>query len=102
VSITAAARYGAAAERLSLSAICRCRWWMRTRTEQLLFHLGFSLAVLVLAVFVTLVAGVVVTSVALLGGIAGWTAGVVLGALVAQATRRPVGLLMGRLVDAAG
>jgi hypothetical protein len=75
---------------------------MRTRTEHVLFRLGYSLAVLVLAVFVTLVAAIVAASVALLGGIAGWIAGVVLGALVAQATRRPVGLLMGRLVDAAG
>jgi hypothetical protein len=75
---------------------------MRTRTEHLLFRLGYSLAVLVLAAFVTLLAGIVVTSVVLLGGIAGWSAGIALGALVAQATRRPVGLLMGRLVDAAG
>ena len=75
---------------------------MRTRTEHLLFRLGFSLAVLVLLAFVTLLAGIVATSVVLLGGIAGWSAGVVVGALVAQATRRPVGLLMGRLVDAAG
>jgi hypothetical protein len=75
---------------------------MRTRTEHLLFRLGYSLAVLVLAAFVTLLAGIVLASVVLLGGIAGWSAGIVLGALVAQATRRPVGLLMGRLVDAAG
>jgi len=75
---------------------------MRTRTEHLLFRVGYPLALLVLAAFVTLVAGVVVAGVALVGGIAGWVAGIALGALVAQATRRPVGLLMGRLVDAAG
>jgi hypothetical protein len=75
---------------------------MRTRTEHLLFRLGYALAVLVLAAFVTLLAGIVATTVALLGGIAGWSAGIALGALVAQTTRRPVGLLMGRLVDAAG
>jgi type IV secretory pathway TrbL component len=75
---------------------------MRTRTEHLLVRLGYSLALLVLAAFVLLVAGIVVAGVAILGGIAGWVTGIVLGALVAQATRRPVGLLMGRLVDAAG
>ena len=75
---------------------------MRSRTDTILFRLGFTLAVLVLAAFVTLVGAVVVAGVALLGGIVGWAAGLAGGVLVAQATRRPVGALMGRLVDAAG
>jgi hypothetical protein len=75
---------------------------MRTRTDHLMFRVGVSLAVLVLAAFLTLVGAVVVASVALLGGVVGWIAGVALGAIVAQATRRPVGALMGRLIDAAG
>jgi hypothetical protein len=75
---------------------------MRTRTDNLMFRVGVSLAVLVLAAFLTLVGAVVVAGVALLGGVVGWIAGVALGAIVAQATRRPVGALMGRLIDAAG
>jgi hypothetical protein len=67
-----------------------------------MFRVGVSLAVLVLAAFLTLVGAVVVAGVALLGGVVGWIAGVALGAIVAQATRRPVGALMGRLIDAAG
>jgi len=67
-----------------------------------MFRLGPSLALLVLAAFLGLVGAVVVAAVVLLGGIAGWATGVALGAAVAQVTRRPVGVLMGRLVDAAG
>jgi hypothetical protein len=55
----------------------------------------------VLAVFVALVGAAVVAGVVLLGGVLGWIAGVLVGAAVAQTTRRPVGLLMGRLIDAA-
>jgi hypothetical protein len=75
---------------------------MRTRTNHVMFRLGVSLAVLVLAAFVTLVGAVVVASVALVGGVVGWLVGVAVGAAVAQTTRRPVGLLMRRLIDAAG
>jgi hypothetical protein len=71
------------------------------RTD-LMFRLGVPLALVVLAVFVTVVGAAVVTGVALLGGVAGWVAGVALGIAVAQATRRPAGVLMRRLVDAAG
>jgi hypothetical protein len=75
---------------------------MRSRADTLLFRLGFSLAVVVLAGFLALVAAIVAAPVVLIGGIAGWAAGVPLGAIVAQLARRRVGLLMGRLVDAAG
>jgi hypothetical protein len=75
---------------------------MRSRTDTLLFRLGFSLALLVLVAFLALIAAVVAAPVLLVGGVAGWAAGVPLGAIVAQLARRPVGLLMGRLVDAAG
>jgi hypothetical protein len=71
------------------------------RTD-LMFRLGVPLALVVLAVFVTVVGAAVVAGVALLGGVAGWVAGVALGIAVAQATRRPAGVLMRRLVDAAG
>jgi len=53
---------------------------MRTRTDTIVFRLGFTLAMLVLIGFVALVGGVV------------------LGVVVAQATRRPCGALIGRLV----
>jgi hypothetical protein len=63
---------------------------LRTRTDTIVLRLGFTLAVLVLGAFLTLVVVV--------GGLAGWAAGVVLGIVVAQATRRPCGALIGRLV----
>jgi hypothetical protein len=71
---------------------------MRTRTDHLIFRLGFMLAVLVLGAFLALVGAVVFASVAVVGGPAGWIAGLVLGLAVGQATRRPCGALIGRLV----
>jgi hypothetical protein len=71
---------------------------MRTRTDTIVFRLGFSLAVLVLGAFLALIGGAVLTGVVLLGAPAGWATGVVLGIVVAQATRRPCGALIGRLV----
>jgi hypothetical protein len=75
---------------------------MRTRTNDLMFRLGFTLSVLVLGAFVALIGAVVFACVAIVGGPAGWATGLVLGAAVAQATRRPCGALIGRLVDGAG
>jgi hypothetical protein len=72
---------------------------MRTRTDTIIFRLGFALAVLVLGAFLALLGAVVVACVAVVGGPAGWAAGVVLGIVVGQATRRPCGALIGRLVD---
>jgi hypothetical protein len=71
---------------------------MRTRTDTIVFRLGFTLAVLVLGAFLALIGAAVLGCVVLLGGPAGWAAGVVLGVVVAQATRRPCGALIGRLV----
>ena len=75
---------------------------MRRRTNPVMFRLGVTLAVLVPAAFVALVGAAVAAGVVLVGGVLGWVAGAALGAAVAQTTRRPVGLLMGRLIDAAG
>ena len=72
---------------------------MRTRTNTLIFRLGFTLAVLVLGAFLALIGAVVFAGVAVVGGPAGWATGLVLGLAVAQATRRPCGALLGRLVD---
>jgi hypothetical protein len=71
---------------------------MRTRTDTIVFRLGFTLAVLVLGAFLALIGAAVLACVVLLGGPAGWAAGVVLGVIVAQTTRRPCGALIGRLV----
>ena len=72
---------------------------MRTRTHHLIFRLGFTLSVLVLSAFLALIGAVILACVAVVGGPAGWVAGLVLGIAVAQATRRPCGALIGRLVD---
>jgi hypothetical protein len=74
---------------------------MRTRTDTIIFRLGFTLAVLVLGAFLALIGAVGFACVAVVGGPAGWAAGLVLGIAVAQATRRPCGALIGRLVDSA-
>jgi hypothetical protein len=71
---------------------------MRTRTDTIVFRLGFTLAVLVLGAFLALIGAAVLACVVLLGGPAGWAAGVVLGVIVAQTTRRRCGALIGRLV----
>jgi hypothetical protein len=71
---------------------------MRTRTDTIVFRLGFTLAVLVLGAFLALIGAAVLACVVLLGGPAGWAAGIVLGVIVAHATRRPCGALIGRLV----
>jgi hypothetical protein len=71
---------------------------MRTRTDTIVFRLGFTLAVLVLGAFMALIGATVLACVVILGGAAGWAAGVVLGIVVAQVTRRPCGALIGRLV----
>ena len=75
------------------------RQTMRTRTDTIVFRLGFSLAVLVLGAFLGLIGATVLAAVVLVGGPAGWAVGVVLGLVVAQVTRRPCGALIGRLVD---
>ena len=72
---------------------------MRTRTDTIIFRLGFTLAVLVLGAFLALIGAVVFACVAVVGGPAGWAVGLVLGLAVAQAVRRPCGALLGRLVD---
>ena len=72
---------------------------MRTRTDTIVLRLGFTLAVLVLGVFLALIGAAVLGGVVLVGGPAGWALGIVLGIVVAQATRRPCGALIGRLVD---
>jgi hypothetical protein len=71
---------------------------MRTRIDTIVFRLGFTLAVLVLGAFLALIGAVVLACVAVVGGPAGWAAGVVLAVVVAQATRRRCGALIGRLV----
>jgi hypothetical protein len=71
---------------------------MRTRTDTIVFRLGFTLAVLVLGVFLALIGAVVLACVMVVGGPVGWAAGVVLGFVVAQTLRRPCGALIGRLV----
>ena len=72
---------------------------MRTRTDTIVFRLGFTLAVLVLGAFLGLIGATVLAAVVLVGGPVGWAVGVVLGLVVAQVTRRPCGALIGRLVD---
>jgi hypothetical protein len=72
---------------------------MRTKTDNLIFRLGFTLSVVVLAAFVALVGAVVVACITLVGGPAGVAAGLVLGVAVAQALRGPCGALIARLVD---
>ncbi|HEX6696249.1 MAG TPA: hypothetical protein VF080_05620 [Solirubrobacteraceae bacterium] len=72
---------------------------MRTRTDTIVFRLGFTLAVLVLGAFLGLIGATVLAGVVLVGGPAGWAVGIVLGLVVGQATRRPCGALIGRLVD---
>ena len=71
---------------------------MRTRTDTIVFRLGFTLAVLVLGAFLALIGAAVLACVVLLGGPAGWAGGAVLGIVVAQALRRRCGALIGRLV----
>jgi hypothetical protein len=71
---------------------------MRTRTDTIVFRLGFTLAVLVLGAFLALIGAIVLAGVVIVGGPAGWAAGLVLGLVVAQVTRRPCGTLIGRLV----
>jgi hypothetical protein len=71
---------------------------MRTRTNTLINRLGFTLAVLVLTAFVALVGAIVFACATVLGGPAGWIAGVVVGLAVAQALRGRCGALIGRLV----
>jgi hypothetical protein len=71
---------------------------MRTKTDTLILRAGFSLAVLVLAAFVALLAAVVVACVTVIGGPAGWATGLVLGLVLAQVLRGRTGALLGRLV----
>ena len=71
---------------------------MRTRTDTIVFRLGFTLAVLVLGGFLALIGAAVLAGVVVLGGPAGWAGGAVLGIVVAQALRRRCGALIGRLV----
>ena len=71
---------------------------MRTRTDTIVFRLGFTLAVLVLGAFLALIGAGVLAGVMIVGGPAGWAAGVVLGFVVAQTLRRRCGALIGRLV----
>jgi hypothetical protein len=72
---------------------------MRTKTDTLIFRMGFSLSVLVLAAFMALVGAIVYAGATVVGGPIGWAAGLVVGIAVAQALRGPCGALMGRLVD---
>jgi hypothetical protein len=72
---------------------------MRTRTDTLVFRLGFTLAVLVLGAFLALIGAVVLAGGMIVGGPAGWVAGVTLAIVVAQATRRRCGALIARLVQ---
>jgi hypothetical protein len=71
---------------------------MRTRTDTIVFRLGFTLAVVVLGAFLALIGAIVLAGGMVVGGPAGWAAGVVLAVVVAQATRRRCGALIGRLV----
>lgn len=72
---------------------------MRTKTDTLIFRMGFSLSVLVLAAFVALVGAIVYAGATVVGGPIGWAVGLVLAFAVAQALRGPCGALIGRLVD---
>jgi hypothetical protein len=72
---------------------------MRTKTDTLMFRMGFSLSVLVLAAFVALVGAIVYAGATVVGGAVGWAVGLVLAFAVAQALRGPCGALMSRLVD---
>jgi hypothetical protein len=71
---------------------------MRTLTDTIVFRLGFTLAVLVLGAFLALIGAIVLAGGMIVGGPAGWAAGVVLAMVAAQVTRRPCGALIGRLV----
>ena len=71
---------------------------MRTRTDTIVFRLGFTLAVLVLGAFLALIGAIVLAGGVVVGGPAGWAAGAVLGLVVAQTLRRSCGALIGRLV----
>jgi hypothetical protein len=72
---------------------------MRTRTDTIVFRLGFTLAVLVLGAFLAVIGAVVLAGGMLVGGPAGWSAGVALAIVLAQATRRRCGALIARLVQ---
>jgi hypothetical protein len=72
---------------------------MRTKTDTLIFRMGFSLSVIVLAAFMALVGAIVYAGATVVGGPIGWGVGLALGIAVAQALRGPCGALMGRLVD---
>ena len=72
---------------------------MRTKTDTLIFRMGFSLSVIVLAAFMALVGAIVYAGATVVGGPIGWAIGLVLGFTVAQALRGRCGALMGRLVD---
>jgi hypothetical protein len=71
---------------------------MRTRTNTVIFRLGFTLAVLVLSAFLALVGAIVLGCAAVVGGTVGWIAGAVVALAVAQALRGRLGALIGRLV----
>ena len=72
---------------------------MRTRTDTIVFRLGFMLAVLVLGAFLALIGAVVLAGGMVVGGPAGWGAGAVLAVVVAQVTRGTCGALIARLVE---
>jgi hypothetical protein len=71
---------------------------MRTRTDTVIFRLGFTLAVVVLSAFLALVGAIVFACATVVGGTVGWIAGAVLGLAVAQVLRGRLGALIGRLV----
>ena len=63
---------------------------MRTRTDTIVFRLGFTLAVLVLGTFLALIGAAILAGVAIVGGPAGWAVGVVLGRRRGPAHAPPV------------
>lgn len=72
---------------------------MRTRTDTVIFRLGFTLAVLVMAGFFAVIGAIVFACTTIIGGPVGWVVGAVLGLAVAQALRGRTGALVGRLVS---
>jgi hypothetical protein len=60
-------------------------------------QIGLSFALLLAFAAETLAA--IAVPVIVFGGAVGWVSGVILGGVVANATRRPVGTLLARLID---
>jgi hypothetical protein len=72
---------------------------MRHLFRNTIAELQIWLSIALLAAFVVEIGAAVAIPVMLFGGVIGWATGLAAGAAVANATRRPIGTLVGRMVD---